>query len=103
MGKIETGRYLRAVDTGAGTKHSESLPNITGEVGQKTNTNRRGMDGGATGVFSLGSVAAAYSGDFVGQTGYSIKFNANSSSAVYQDGAKVMPDSIDVIMWRRIA
>jgi hypothetical protein len=100
--KITTGRYLRAVDTGAGTEHSETLPNITGTFG-KTATSASGGNSNMSGAFSWTKGGENVMGAGSNYVGGKISFNASSSSSVYQDGAKVMPDSIDVIMWRRTA
>lgn len=67
--KIQTGRYLQACENGSGELVDESVPNITGAVGQN-GTNRRGLDGSFTGVFKQGVKCADYSGAYNPQSGY---------------------------------
>ena len=101
--KIQTGRYLQATDNGAGNLINESLPNITGEI----NTN--GQFGSDIATSASGCVSLSDKMNWRTQTqtstsggGSMIHINASKSSNVYQDNAKVQPDSIKVIMWRRI-
>ena len=97
--KIQTGRYLQATDTGAGTEVEESLPNIQGGAGRYVSSG---------GQFSEGAMWIADGVDLNGYGGsggyrhYSVRLDASRSSSTYKDGAKVQPDSIKVIMWKRI-
>ena len=78
---IEAGTAARA-----GEFISESLPNITGPTGVATSSYH---DGAFAGTFA-GNV-----GLFSGvANGRGVYFNASSYSSVYQDGAKVRPDSV---------
>lgn len=101
--KIQTGRYLQATDTGAGAEVAESLPNIRGQV----------STGGGYGFDAFGSFSGALKSIGVKQyyrantlqsavgEANGLKLDASNSNPVYQDGAKVQPDSIKVIMWKR--
>lgn len=99
--KVESGRYLRAADSGAGSEVDETLPNIRGTFTSSGYNNL-----GNSGAFSQ----TGYTGDIltITSTGsykvnVSRQFNATDSNPIYQDNAKITPSSIDVIMWKRIA
>ena len=99
--QIETGRYLRACDgVDAGQKVAESLPNIKGTVNMQGSTS----GGKATGVFSVVTRGFhGYGSSSSNQYITAADFDAARSSAVYQDGAKVQPESLNVVMWQRVA
>ena len=81
------GRYLKQGTSG--TYGSESLPNITGNVGYYSDTNKSSGAFYREGSGGSGFNAVAYS--------HMTKFSAARSSTVYQDGAKVNPDNAEIL------
>ena len=85
----------------AGNYIDESLPNITGDVGMANNYGLMNNDNASTGfysgVFKQGkrtpSGGVSWSTQMA-STATNIGFDASLSSSVYQDGAKVRPDSL---------
>lgn len=100
---IEAGRYLRATQTEAdvGRNVEEALPNIKGGANAATYVTQPYNGYGA--IQSTYAVAPSFSGTS-GNWGANANwnFNASRSSSVYQDGAKVTPNSIDIYMWKRV-
>lgn len=99
--KIQTGRYLQATDTGAGAEVAESLPDIQGQQNEMLG---RQKTKNATGAFeTVTTPQAVLAGATTGAAawGRADNFKASRYCSVYQDGAKVQPDSIKVIMWKR--
>ncbi len=92
--------YLKAGDTPS-IFGAESLPNITGSLGETGNKvaigNASGTDLGTSGAFTA-SDRKSFMGFATGGGGYSsgtvVKINASLSSSTYQDGAKVNPDHV---------
>lgn len=100
--KIQTGRYLQATDTGAGAEVAESLPDIQGQQNEMLG---RANTKNATGAFeTVTTPQAVLAGAATGAAawGRADNFKASRYCSVYKDGAKVQPDSIKVIMWKRI-
>ena len=98
---IESGRYLRAANGGAGTKHSESLPNITGTF----------ASGGYNNSWNTGAFAQQqFGGDIIPATSngsYRMvvvrNLDASRSSAVYGKSTTVQPHSVKAFVWKRTA
>ena len=102
--KIQTGRYLQATDTGSGDLVAESLPNITGflDFGGNLGFDAVTSCGGAFTANGKMNWRATTQNVSINGAVKDARFNASTSNSTYQDGAKVQPDSIKVIMWKRV-
>lgn len=109
--KIQSGYYLKAVTSGAGSYGSAGLPNIVGTWQRGTDTentitNDRASNPLVGAFYEAGSVGSRRamgnsSGNYNGAT--RLGFDASRSNGIYGNSTTVTPLNYSVYMWRRTA
>lgn len=98
--EIESGLFLQASDTGAGTKVNAGVPTASGRFGAAMLINGRQSGAcvllGKNKMVFQGGTAVALISD-------TVSFEVQRAGGVFGKSNTVQPDAVKVKMWRRIA
>lgn len=100
--KISSGKYLKAVDIGAGIEIEAGLPDIEGQQTEMLGRYNASNTSGAFATVAKPTAPLAGSSSGAAAWGRTDNFKASRSNSIYGNSTTVTPESITVIMWKRI-